>query len=215
MNRWETRSIAASAAIGASKSRRGWGLGSGCKTLEIYQNRSLAARPIPGTCATGIYGYGSISEACIFARLSFGIGAHLCPGAAPASSAHVSAFIVVAIRTKRRRRDVNAWFAPVSKLIRQLCRFGRGTKGLKMSTTFIGNSTAIQETWKRVAEQFTAMFRRKAFLHWYTGEGMDEMEFTEAESNMNDLVSEYQQYQDATAEEEGEFDEDEEGDDMM
>ena len=37
--------------------------------------------------------------------------------------------------------------------------------------------------------------RRKAFLHWYTGEGMDEMEFTEAESNMNDLVSEYQQYQ--------------------
>ena len=27
---------------------------------------------------------------------------------------------------------------------------------------------------------------------------MDEMEFTEAESNMNDLVSEYQQYQDAT-----------------
>merc|ERR1712072_1222789 len=54
-----------------------------------------------------------------------------------------------------------------------------------------------------------------AFLGWYTGEGMDEMEFTEAESNMNDLVSEYQQYQDATAEEEGEFDEDEEGDDMM
>ncbi|CAE8739750.1 unnamed protein product [Polarella glacialis] len=43
----------------------------------------------------------------------------------------------------------------------------------------------------------------------YTGEGMDEMEFTEAESNMNDLVSEYQQYQDATAEEEGEFDEEE------
>ncbi|KAF7268027.1 hypothetical protein GWI33_018774 [Rhynchophorus ferrugineus] len=61
-------------------------------------------------------------------------------------------------------------------------------------------------------EQFTAMFRRKAFLHWYTGEGMDEMEFTEAESNMNDLVSEYQQYQDATAEEEGEFDEEEEAD---
>jgi len=64
---------------------------------------------------------------------------------------------------------------------------------------------------KRVAEQFTAMFRRKAFLHWYTGEGMDEMEFTEAESNMNDLVSEYQQYQDATAEEENEMDEEGEG----
>jgi len=34
---------------------------------------------------------------------------------------------------------------------------------------------------------------------------MDEMEFTEAESNMNDLVSEYQQYQEATAEDEGEY----------
>jgi len=75
-------------------------------------------------------------------------------------------------------------------------------KGLEMSSVFIGNSTAIQEAWKRVADQFTVMFRRKAFLHWYTGEGMDEMEFTEAESNLNDLVSEYQQYQDATAEEE-------------
>ena len=97
-----------------------------------------------------------------------------------------------------------------------------------MAATFIGNSTAIQvsfffqsnaplipmfnpqELFKRISEQFTAMFRRKAFLHWYTGEGMDEMEFTEAESNMNDLVSEYQQYQEATAEDEGEFDEEEE-----
>merc|ERR1712022_85903 len=85
-------------------------------------------------------------------------------------------------------------------------------KGLKMAVCFVGNTTAIQEMFKRVAEQFTGMFRRKAFLHWYTGEGMDEMEFTEAESNMNDLVSEYQQYQDATAEDEGEFDEEE---DMM
>jgi tubulin beta len=61
-------------------------------------------------------------------------------------------------------------------------------KGLKMALTFVGNSTAIQETWKRIGAQFDLMFKRKAFLHWYTGEGMDEMEFTEAESNMADLV---------------------------
>merc|ERR1712086_774774 len=66
-------------------------------------------------------------------------------------------------------------------------------KGLKMSVGFCGN----------------------AFLHWFTGESMDEMEFTEAESNMNDLVSEYQQYQDATAEDEGEFDEEEDMYDEM
>jgi len=74
-------------------------------------------------------------------------------------------------------------------------------KGLDMSSTFIGNSTCIQELFKRVNEQFTAMFRRKAFLHWYTGEGMDEMEFTEAESNCQDLISEYTQYEQASADE--------------
>jgi len=74
--------------------------------------------------------------------------------------------------------------------------------GLKMSATFIGNNTAIQTLFKRVSEQFTAMFRRKAFLHWYIGEGMEELEFTEAESNMNDLISEYQQYESATGDEE-------------
>uniref|UniRef100_M4A769 Tubulin/FtsZ GTPase domain-containing protein n=1 Tax=Xiphophorus maculatus TaxID=8083 RepID=M4A769_XIPMA len=64
---------------------------------------------------------------------------------------------------------------------------------------------------------FGQVFRPDNFVfvlsrHRYTGEGMDEMEFTEAESNMNDLVSEYQQYQDATAEEEGEFEEEGEED---
>jgi tubulin beta len=38
-------------------------------------------------------------------------------------------------------------------------------KGLPMALTFIGNSTSIQEMFRRVSEQFTTMFRRKAFLH--------------------------------------------------
>jgi len=70
-------------------------------------------------------------------------------------------------------------------------------KGMKVSGTFIGNTTAVQELFKRVNHQFTSMFRRRAFLHWYTTEGMDEMEFSEAESNMNDLISEYQQYEES------------------
>jgi tubulin beta len=45
-----------------------------------------------------------------------------------------------------------------------------------MTVTFIGNSTCIQELFKRVNDQFSAMFKRKVFLHWYTHEGMDEME---------------------------------------
>jgi tubulin beta len=87
-------------------------------------------------------------------------------------------------------------------------------KGLPMSATFLGNSTSIVEIFKRVGEQFTAMYRRKAWLHWYTAEGMDEMEFTEAESNMNDLVSEYQQYQDASADDSDPDEQEEEMEEM-
>jgi len=68
-------------------------------------------------------------------------------------------------------------------------------KNTAMSATFIANSTSIKALFKRVATQFTAMFRRKAFVHWYLEEGMEEVEFTEAESNIHDLISEYQQYE--------------------
>jgi tubulin beta len=79
-------------------------------------------------------------------------------------------------------------------------------KGLKMSATLIGNSTAIQEMFRRVTEKFSAMFLRKSFLQYYLKEGMCEMEFTEAESNMKDLISEYQQYQDSVDNKENNFD---------
>jgi tubulin beta len=86
--------------------------------------------------------------------------------------------------------------------------------GQTQAATALANSTSIQEIFKRTLDGFSAMFKRRAFLHWYTGEGMDVMEFTEAESNTIDLVSEYQQYQEATSEieeyeeEEGQFAED-------
>lgn len=72
-------------------------------------------------------------------------------------------------------------------------------RGMKMSATFIGNNTAITQLFRRVSEQYTALYRRKAYLHWYLGEGMEEIEFNDAESNINDLVSEYRQYQEAEA----------------
>ena len=82
-------------------------------------------------------------------------------------------------------------------------------KGLTTSATFIANSTAVQELFSRTSQQFSSMFKRRAFLHWYIGEGMEETEFTEAESNLNDLIAEYQQYQEAGVddelEEEGDY----------
>jgi len=79
------------------------------------------------------------------------------------------------------------------------------------SSTFVANTTALKGIFQRLATQFGAMYRRKAFLHWYKGEGMDEMEFQEADKNVRDLITEYQDKQDATYEEdasEGSDDED-------
>ena len=84
---------------------------------------------------------------------------------------------------------------------------------MEVSACYLTNSFASGGYFKPIAEKFTASFRRKAFLHWYLDEGMDEMEFTEAYSNMKDLISEYQQYQEASIEDNSEdedYDEDEE-----
>merc|ERR1712050_586440 len=74
------------------------------------------------------------------------------------------------------------------------------------SFTFVANTTALKGIFQRLATQFGAMYKRKAFLHWYKGEGMDEMEFQEADKNVRDLITEYQDKQDATYEEEEEED---------
>jgi tubulin beta len=69
-----------------------------------------------------------------------------------------------------------------------------------MSVTFVGNTTAIKSIFQRISAQFARMYKRRAFLHWYKGEGMDEMEFQEADKNVRDLVTEYQDKQDAVVE---------------
>jgi len=75
-------------------------------------------------------------------------------------------------------------------------------KDSQQSCTFVANTTALKGIFQRLATQFGSMYKRKAFLHWYKGEGMDEMEFQEADKNVRDLITEYQDKQDAVAEDE-------------
>ena len=74
------------------------------------------------------------------------------------------------------------------------------SKDFNTSAVSIFNSTAIQEMFRRLGEKFGCLFKRRAFLHWYTENGLDEQELIEAEASLKDLISEYQFYQDATAE---------------
>jgi len=58
-----------------------------------------------------------------------------------------------------------------------------------------GNTTAITHMIRRILDCFDIMFKRKAFLRGYCGEGIDEMEFNEASANAHDLIDEYQHYE--------------------
>lgn len=68
-------------------------------------------------------------------------------------------------------------------------------KNSKAGAALIANNTFAQTMLQRIADEFTRLFRRKSYLQWYTGEGLDEMEFTEAESNLSDLITMYQNKQ--------------------
>jgi len=67
----------------------------------------------------------------------------------------------------------------------------------RISSTFISNTTSMKSLFIRLNVHFSKLFKRRAFLHWYTEEGMDEMEFQEADKNLRDLVMEYQDKENA------------------
>lgn len=70
-------------------------------------------------------------------------------------------------------------------------------KEYSLSDTFVANTTAIKNMFQRLSQLFTALFKRKALLHWYKDEGMSEVEFAEADKNVVDLITELQDKQDA------------------
>ena len=65
------------------------------------------------------------------------------------------------------------WIA--DNLIYNICNIR--TNRLDKSATYVGNSTSMQEVFKRFQEQFTKLYRKRTSIFAYSGEGLDEMEF--------------------------------------
>lgn len=65
-------------------------------------------------------------------------------------------------------------------------------RGMNMSIGFVGNSTAFEGSLNIITNNYSFMFRRRAFIHWYFAEGLEEEEFHLAEDNVLDLIDDYQ-----------------------
>jgi tubulin beta len=63
-------------------------------------------------------------------------------------------------------------------------------EGQVYCSSLLTNTTAVRPLYLELSAEFNTLFRRKAYIYGITKNGMDEMEFFEAQANLNDLIHE-------------------------
>ncbi|EUB56970.1 Tubulin alpha-8 chain [Echinococcus granulosus] len=57
----------------------------------------------------------------------------------------------------------------------------------------ISHNVGIREAWIRTADHFSKLYCKRAFIHWFVSEGLEESEFLESQETLASIINDYEE----------------------